>query len=153
MNALELKHAVAERLRRDKWLRRKQVTIIADDAGDIAEAVRAALAGLGIAVIVGNLGATAKSAASRAIVCESQLVVSVVETPLANRGRADHADCAAVLEHIAGALNLAPLKPPREGEPVLPVFISYRLAPVSHAEARGEAHFSAQTTISPPDEG
>lgn len=154
MTLTEIKQAAAAHLMRRKWILRKQVLIISDDAGDIKSAVDTTLAKLGLCAIVGNLAARATSSASRSIVCQSSLVVTIYESPLINRAKADHADVATLAEYIAGCLNLTPLTPrgKKTGDAVLPVFLQYAIAWQSPASAKATVIFNVPSTINPPED-
>lgn len=153
MNATEIKQAARDFLAKRKWILRKQVEVLADNDGDIPSKISATLAKLGICAIVGNLSAKASSGASRSIVCESQLVITIYETPSVNRARADHADAAALAEYIAGALNLSPLATAANPqERALPAFTTYAIAWQSPASAKATVVFTVPTVINPPED-
>ena len=153
MNATEVKHAARDFLSRRPWILRKQVEVLCDDAGVIESSIAAALAKLGICVVVGNLTARATSTASRHIVCSSTLVLTLYETPTVNRLRADHADIAALAEYLAGCLNLAPLAQEQlPGDTVLPVFTGYAINWQTPASASATCTYTGQTTINPPED-
>ncbi len=153
MNATEIKMAAQEFLARRKWMARKQVEVLVDNSGDIESSISATLAQLGICAIVGNLAARATSHASRSIVCDSLLTITIHETPTINRARADHADVAALAEYIAGCLNLSPLATRTDpSDTVLPVFRDYTIAWETPAAAKATVTFTIPSTITPPED-
>ena len=149
MNAHDIKHAAREALASRAWILRKQVNMLADDAGNIAASINALLARLGIVAVVGTLSARATSSAGRTIVCQSKLVVTVYESPTLNRSRADHATCCELCEYVAGCLNLARLG---GKEAVLPVFEAYTMSWETPASASATITFNVQSTIKPPED-
>lgn len=80
---------------------------LAENKGDIAAAVEAAVARSGACAMVATPSFKSESEASRSIVGTADVIVQVFETPAVNRARAGFVTALDAAELVAAALNLA----------------------------------------------
>lgn len=146
MNTLSgIQSAVLDLLRSSSCARLAEAGFecLAENKGDIAAAVDAAVARVGACAMVATPSFKSESEASRAIVGTADVIVQVFETPAVNRSRAGFLTALDAAELVAAALNLAQA----EALGTL-VFRSVDSAAVNDATILYNVRFTVKTAIS-----
>lgn len=116
---------------------------LAENKGDIAAAVEAAVARSGACAMVATPSFKSESEASRSVVGTADVIVQVFETPAVNRARAGAISALDAAELIAAALNLS-----AAGTFGTLVFRSLDSAAVNDATILYNVRFTVKTAIS-----